>query len=154
MFDKLEQLLQGYVCIVDCAYQSTEHIVPIFGGDLALRKKNENFNVFASQLCIQIEMAFGIMTRKWGILQHPLSNSLLSIKHIICCIAQLHSFCISEQLLENSNAANFKTTDALSFTQLAYMHSASPQEHHKILSFEYPQWSLARQELVKAFKEK
>ena len=96
MFDKIENLPVGYVSIADCAYQPTENLVPIFGGDLALKKDNDNFNFFASQLRIRIEMAFGLMTRKWGILQRPLHNSLASIKHIICCIARLHNFCIDE----------------------------------------------------------
>ena len=51
------------MCIGDCAYKPTEHLVPIFGGDLALRKENDNFNFYASQLRIRIEMAFGLMTR-------------------------------------------------------------------------------------------
>jgi len=70
----------GYVCIADCAYQPTEHFVPIFGGNLALKKDNDNFNFFALQLQIRIEMAFGIMTQKWGILQCPLTNSLFFYK--------------------------------------------------------------------------
>ena len=32
LFDKIENLPQGYVCIGDCAYQPTERLVPIFGG--------------------------------------------------------------------------------------------------------------------------
>ena len=46
LFDKVESLPPGYVCIGDCAYQPTEHLVPIFGGDLALREENDNFNFY------------------------------------------------------------------------------------------------------------
>ena len=151
LYDKVENLPPGYVCIGDCAYQPTENLVPIFGGDLALRKDNDNFNFFALQLQIRIEMAFGLMTRKWGILQHPLTNSLLSIKHIICCIARLHNFCIDERL--KYDTSNFNTQDLLSLTQLAYMHACAIAEHQKIMSDEYPQWSLAREELVTIIKQ-
>jgi hypothetical protein len=124
LLDKLEHLPSGYVCIGDCAYQPTESLVPIFGGDLALQKDNDNFNFFASQLRIRIEMAFGLMTRKWGILQRPLSNSLFSIKHIICCIARLHNFCIDERL-RNDPAIVTTNNSPLSFTQLAYMNACA-----------------------------
>ena len=66
LFDLVQNLPPGYICIADCAYQPTESLVPIFGGNLALQKDNDNFNYFASQLRIRIEMAFGLMTRKWG----------------------------------------------------------------------------------------
>ena len=125
LHELVERLPPGYICIGDCAYQPTEKLVPIFGGDLALQKDNDNFNFFASQLRIRIEMAFGLMTRKWGILQRPLSNSLRSIKHIICCIARLHNFCIDERLKSHANSSALNTRTALSFTQLAYMHAAA-----------------------------
>ena len=152
--DKIENLPEGYICIGDCAYQPTERLVPIFGGDLALRKDNDNFNFFASQLQIRIEMAFGIMTRKWGILQRPLTNSLLSIKHLICCIARLHNFCIDERLKTQQENESFDTNDCLTVTQLDYMHASAEQEHQEIMSYEYPQWSLAREEMVKLIREK
>lgn len=89
LFDLIEQLPAGYICIGDAAYLPMEHFTPLFGGDLALKKDNDNFNLFASQLQIQIEMAFKMMTRKWGILQRPLLNNFYSIKHTFLCIAQL-----------------------------------------------------------------
>ena len=133
---KVDALPIGYICIADCVYQPTEKLVPIFGGDLALKKENDNFNYFASQLRIRIEMAFGILTRKWGILQHPLTNSLGSIKHMICCIARLHNFCIDERLRETTGGgaratattAGGEIETTLSPMQLAYMHAAAEAE--------------------------
>jgi hypothetical protein len=123
LLEKIESLPAGYICIGDCAYQPSESLVPIFGGDLALKRDNDNFNFFASQLRIRIEMAFGLMTRKWGILQRPLTNSLLSIKHIICCIARLHNFCIDERLKTDTSIID--SDSSLSFTQLAYMNACA-----------------------------
>jgi hypothetical protein len=140
----------------------SETLAPIFGGDLALKKENYNFNYFAAQLRIRIEMAFGIITRKWGILQHPLTNSLGSIKHMICCIARLHNFCIDKRLRETTgggatataNAAGGEIETTLSPMQLAYMHAAAEAEQREILSDEYPQWSFSRDELLRAVKQR
>ena len=128
LYDFVENLPQGYVCISDCAYQATEKLIPIFGGDLALKKENDNFNFFASQLRIRIEMAFGLMTRKWGILHRPLSIRLPSIKHLICCIARLHNFCINERLqgiAQQTATETVATSATLSLEQIAYMNSAA-----------------------------
>jgi hypothetical protein len=135
LYEHVESLPSGYICIGDCAYQPTEKLVPIFGGDLALQKDNDNFNYFASQLRIRIEMAFGLMTRKWGILQRPLTNSLFSMKHLICCIARLHNFCIDERLKTTSTPGVSSVgvnshTASLSFTQLAYMNACAQVRSH------------------------
>lgn len=152
---KIDGLYQGYIVIADCAYQPTEKLIPIFGGDLALRKENDNFNFFASQLRIRIEMAFGIMTRKWGILQRPLTISLGQIKHLICCIARLHNFCIDERLgtNEEDGPAEYSEEESLTSTQLSYMYAAAEAEHHEILSEEYAQWSIERDNMVDAVKQ-
>ena len=128
LLDLINNLPLGYVVIGDCAYQPSEHLVPIFGAELALLKDNDNFNFFASQLRIRIEMAFGMMTRKWGILQRPLSIALPQVKHLICCIARLHNFCIDEQLKKPSRQHRpvaINTRSTLSPHQLAYMHASA-----------------------------
>ena len=180
LFELIESLPQGYVCIGDCAYQPTEKLVPIFGGNSALQKDNDNFNFFASQLRIRVEMAFGLMTRKWGILQRPLSNSLPSMKHLICCIGRLHNFCIDERLKASNVAVALNVRTSLSFQQLMYMDATAEvchklkyffffflcitqlassislhvqAEHREILTEEYTQWSLARQDLVNKVKQ-
>jgi hypothetical protein len=108
------------------------------------------FNIFASQLRICIEMAFGLMTKKWGILHLPLSNLLPSIKHLFCCIARLHNFCIDQRL---KTGAGLDTHSLLLFTQLAYMNASAQAEHQEIVSNKYPQWSLATEEMVKLVKQ-
>ena len=163
LHDKVERIPQGYVVIGDCAYQPTERLVSIFGGNLALISDHDNFNYFASQLRIRIEMAFGSMTRKWGILQRPLTTDIEKVKYVILAIARLHNFCINERLdtradnvEENLNFVNEKENHGskLNDVQLAYMTIAADLEYEEILSNEYPQWSLARERLVKDVKEK
>jgi hypothetical protein len=104
--------LPGMYCAIgDCAYVANEHLVPIFGGALALIPRNDNFNFFASQLRIRIEMAFGLMVKKWGVLQRPLTHSLKNIKYIVCTIGILHNFCINERLKGMEQASTFTPTD-------------------------------------------
>ena len=62
--------------------------------------------------------------------------------------ARLHNYCIDERLLHQTNSKSIDTTDTLCSTQLAYMRAAAEAEHRCILSEEYPQWSLMRQEMV------
>lgn len=153
LFDKVENLPQGYVVIGDSAYQPTERLVSIFGGELALLPEHDNFNYYASQLRIRIEMAFGLMTRKWGILQRPLSVDVENVKHIMLAIARLHNFCIDERLA--TGTTNDKDTESrLNSTQLAYMNMAAALEYEDILSNEYPQWSQARERLVYDVKQR
>ena len=153
LFVKIQALPAGFVCVCDCAYMATEQMIPTFGGDLALRRDNDNFNFFLSQLRIRIEMAFGLMTKKWGILNRPLTNSLQSIRHIICCIARLHNYCMDERLgVNRTSTTRINYADALPTSQLAEMGEAGQAEHREILSEEYPHWSNAREDMVKDVK--
>jgi hypothetical protein len=43
--------------------------------------------IFASQLWIQIEMAFGVMVKKWGILEPPLTIEVHHIGRLMVAIA-------------------------------------------------------------------
>jgi hypothetical protein len=63
--------------IGDYAYTASKCLIPIFrGGEMARTPRNNIFNFYASQLCIQIKMAFGLMmVKKWGILSRPLTIS-------------------------------------------------------------------------------
>jgi DDE superfamily endonuclease len=70
----------GFCVIGDAAYTATEHLVPMYYGADKHNPKYDNFNFYASQLRIRIEMAFGMMTKKWGILWRPLIVQLEKIK--------------------------------------------------------------------------
>ena len=96
--DMIEQLPGMFFVVGDAAYTPTEHLLPILGGEQAKIEKHDNYNFFASQLRIRIEMAFGLMVKKWGILQRPLVCDIGNAKHIICAIARLHNFVINERL--------------------------------------------------------
>ena len=60
----VESTLGVLYCICDCAYTPTEKILPIYRSEQLEKERYDNFNFYASQLCIRIEMAFGVMVRK------------------------------------------------------------------------------------------
>jgi hypothetical protein len=59
---------------------------------------NDNWNFYASQCRIRIEMAFGLMKQKWGILQSPLRVQLKNVQRIVIAVAHLHNYCINERI--------------------------------------------------------
>jgi hypothetical protein len=81
------------LCIV-----ALEHLVPMYFGADKLKPKYDNFNFYALQLRIRIEMAFAMMTRKWGIYWRPLLIGLDKIKYIVEVVGRLHNYCINERI--------------------------------------------------------
>ena len=100
-----QDLPHGICAIGDAAFEPTENIIPIYQGAEPLKEKYDNLNFYASQLCIRIEMTFGIMTKKWEILTRPLTISLCNVKWHLQAVARLHNFVINEQL-RMTNPAN------------------------------------------------
>jgi hypothetical protein len=103
LYDLIENLPGTFAAIADCAYKRMEHLTPIYGGNEGRRVENDTYNFFASQLRIRIEMAFGLMVRKWCILQHPSHVPLKHIKFMLIAIAKLHNFCINERIQTTPN---------------------------------------------------
>ena len=103
LYNFVEKLPGLLYCIGDCAYTPTEHLIPIYGSDYATKTRYNNYNFCASQLRIRIEMSFGLMVKRWGILSRPLTIKMQKVKLLICCIGCLHSFCIDERLLQSGS---------------------------------------------------
>jgi DDE superfamily endonuclease len=111
LYDLIEDLPLGICVIGDAAYQPTEHMVPVYQGADKLTMKYDNFNFFASQCRIRVEMAFGMMQSKWGILQRPVGCTLYNMRWLVQAIARLHNYCINERLELSMGA--FEIPDAL-----------------------------------------
>ncbi|CAB9512485.1 expressed unknown protein [Seminavis robusta] len=94
----VESLPTGVCVIGDAAYIPTEHMVPVYQGSDKLIPLYDNFNFYASQCRIRVEMAFGIMQMKWGLLSRPVGCSLKNMIWLAQAIARLHNFCINERL--------------------------------------------------------
>jgi DDE superfamily endonuclease len=106
LYDLVEALALGICVIGDAAYQPAEHMVPVYQVVDKLTPKYDNFNFIASQCCIRVEMAFGMMQSKWGIQQRPLSCSLKNMLWLAQAIARLHNLCINKRLGQAQPAFN------------------------------------------------
>ena len=88
----LAKLPLGYFIIGDCAYPPSEHLIPVFGGTARLNLDNDNCNFYLSQCRIRVEMAFGMMTNRFGLLRSPLRVSLAHVHVLMQTVARLHNF--------------------------------------------------------------
>ena len=109
----LRNLPQGFVVIADAAYEATEYLVSLFYGVHVLDPENNNFNFYGSQCRIRVEMAFGMMSQKWGILKRPMSVKPSQCTNIVMCIARLHNFTINEHLKNNHQNSAKDTIDLI-----------------------------------------
>ena len=100
-----EKFPTGHVIIADCACEPSENVAPIHSGNDAKEKRHDDFNFCASQCRICVEMAFGLMQQKWGILKRPLQVRLKKLKHIVGAICRLHNFVINERTEESLKEA-------------------------------------------------
>jgi hypothetical protein len=98
LWNLIQNLPFGFVVIADAAYSATERICSIYYGVSRSNPLYDNFNYYASQCRIRIEMAFGLMTMKWGILARPLQLSVQQAGLLMHAIARLHNFVINERL--------------------------------------------------------
>ena len=76
-----------------------EKLLPIYRSEQAARERYGNYYYYTSQLHICIEMAFGLMIKRWSILQRPITISIHNTKRLICSIGVLHNYYINEQIV-------------------------------------------------------
>jgi hypothetical protein len=142
----------GYCIIADAAYTANERVVSIYSGKDRLIKRNDDFNFYASQCRIRIEMAFGLMQIKWGILRQPQSCSLKNLKYQVHDIARLHNFVINERLGRGLGGGS-RTSEAPK--TLSYLPSEPQDEDGEpvlisgVLSTIFPGWSELREEMAR-----
>ena len=88
------RLPEGYCLYGDAAYVNESFMaVPI--GKVSSGPKDD-YNYFHSQVRINIECAFGILTNRWRLLKSPLHNkiSINRVTALISCLCRLHNYCI------------------------------------------------------------
>ena len=96
----VENLPMGYVAIGDAAYTASEHLAPIYYGRLGKIKRYSDYNYYASQCRIRIEMSFGLLKSKWLILNSPVRSPVGKLKLLVVALGRLHNFCINERTEE------------------------------------------------------
>lgn len=112
--DVLAALPLGFFIIGDNAYPASEHLVPVFGGVDHLNVGNDNFNYFLSQCRIRVEMAFGMMTQRFGVLARPLRIYPRHIGTWMETIARLHNYTINHNhgLVDDAAQAPVRNANA------------------------------------------
>lgn len=95
----LTEALQGqYHLVGDNAYVLTTHLMTPFKSIAAGDVFRDSFNFHLSQLRIRIEMAFGRLVTRWGLLWGPLRASLPHNTAAIQAMLRLHNYCIERGL--------------------------------------------------------
>lgn len=83
-----------FMLVGDAAYESERWMLTPWPG-VALPPDKDAFNYYQSSARIEIECAFGLLCRRWGILWRPLpSERLARTTRIITACAKLHNWCI------------------------------------------------------------
>ena len=90
-------LYPGLVIFGDLAYVNNSYMVTPYKNVRV--GERDNFNFFHSQLCINIECAFGQLVHRWPILCRPLSANIgvkkqIALVHALC---SLHNFSKNQQ---------------------------------------------------------
>ncbi|KAL7554114.1 hypothetical protein ACHAWF_017515 [Thalassiosira exigua] len=91
MFDNLPL---GLYAVGDAAYTLTENLLIPYSGVDRFLPVHDTFNYYLSQLRIRVEMAFGRLVRKFGILNGKIEGSLDRVTAILTACARLHNFII------------------------------------------------------------
>ncbi|CAB9521960.1 unknown protein [Seminavis robusta] len=101
LYHKLERkgfMKQGICIFGDNAYVNTPTMATPYKAVGAGTK--DAYNYFHSNVRITIECAFGMLTRRWGILMRPFPTSvnIAKVTAVVRCLCRLHNFCINERL--------------------------------------------------------
>jgi hypothetical protein len=100
----LKDLMEAFIVLGDNASVIDYNLLTPFdkckmGADWEMK---DVYNFYFSQLRIWIEMSFGLLVNKWGILQKPLKVDISKVSHVIDVCIRLHNFCVDERMLDNS----------------------------------------------------
>ena len=90
---------QGYCLYGDNTYVNESYMAVPF--QATANGPKDSYNFYHSQVRINIECSFGILTNRCCLLKTPLSSkiSISQINALISCLCKLHNFCI-----DNGNA--------------------------------------------------
>ena len=124
-------------CIGDYAYTLMEKLSPIYRSEQVARERYDNYNFYASQLHIHIEMAFGLMVKRWSILQRPITISICNIKLLICSIGVLHNYCINEQIVHCSGNGIFVPKNTNFYPEETVLQNSAVEFDRDNLVYEY-----------------
>ena len=89
-----------FMLVGDAAYEAQQWMLTPWPG-VTLPTDKDAFNFFQSSARIEIECAFGLLCRRWGILWRPLpAERLARTTRIVTACAKLHNWCIDHNDVE------------------------------------------------------
>jgi hypothetical protein len=97
-------LAPGVALFGDNAYVSNAYMATPY--QAVRRNLSDDYNYFHSQLRIRIEMSFGMLTSRWGIMRSPLPASLglkRQVQIFSACVI-LHNFCMGPPSYDDSDS--------------------------------------------------
>ncbi len=99
LFSKLQnqRLRDCWTIVADEAYGLSPNIVTPYSGS-NLSKDKDSFNFYQSRLRINIECAFGILVRRWGILWRNIDCCVSKVPLIVTVCMKLHNICEQHRL--------------------------------------------------------
>jgi DDE superfamily endonuclease len=100
LLDLLRGIPAPYVAIGDAGYTAFEFLATIFNAYFARNLMYDNFNFYASQLRIRVEMAFGLLAMKWEILHKALRIHPTNLWRLVVALGRLHNFRINQREAE------------------------------------------------------
>ena len=103
----INQLPLGSHIIGDAAYTVLDQILVPLTGPHCQDSSKDAFNYFLSQMCIHIEMSFGLLTNKWRIPQSPMQTSFSNSSDIIMATSRLHNIVITV------NSRNYASSNSI-----------------------------------------
>jgi len=79
--------------VADDAYPVSEYMITPYQGCDHMARDDSDFNYTQSSLRINIECAFGLLVRRWGILWRKLEVPLKKVKKVVWACMILHNIC-------------------------------------------------------------
>lgn len=94
LLELINSLPDGLFVVGDAAYTLMEHLLIPFVGCMKDDPDRDAYNFHISQLRIRIEMAFGRLVSKFGILRSKMKCSLKTTTRVLMVCARLHNYII------------------------------------------------------------
>ena len=112
--------LGRYFGTADNAFPLSNHLlIPFRRSQLNGDRYKDSYNYYLSQLRIQIEMAFGRMTTKFGLLRNKMRCSLETQSKALHAVAKLHNFIINNDGVPTGQPLELNANNQLDAAQLA-----------------------------------
>ena len=106
----IDNLPEGYYILGDAAYSLSNNLLIPFVGSHRDDIAKDAYNFFLSQLRIRVEMSFGLLVRKWGILQQKLGCSLNTNSDILVACGRLHNYVLINNDIDIEQPLNSSTS--------------------------------------------